>query len=191
MSGTNEFPLTKVISGGQTGVDLAALRAAYQLGIETGGTVPTDYLKKVDQREAAIRYKLVVIQNCPRFKLSLIRRTICNIKDSDGTLAIRVKASPGTDCAINYCKTGAWNKRWGEHVTPPFRPVIVIDTFTPRTIGLVRRFIVDRNIHTLNVCGSRGFPTLQVFGDMTLEAFLRCVFRSIETDGVEDNGVEE
>ncbi len=32
--------ITRIISGGQTGVDIAALRAAQSLGIPTGGTMP-------------------------------------------------------------------------------------------------------------------------------------------------------
>lgn len=35
--------IAKVISGGQTGVDIAALRAAKRLGIPTGGTMPAGW----------------------------------------------------------------------------------------------------------------------------------------------------
>lgn len=36
--------LTKIISGGQTGVDQAALRAARDLGITTSGTAPLGWI---------------------------------------------------------------------------------------------------------------------------------------------------
>ena len=35
-------PITRIISGGQTGADRAGLAAAYELGIETGGHCPGD-----------------------------------------------------------------------------------------------------------------------------------------------------
>ena len=37
------FPLSKIISGGQTGADRAGLEVAKRLGYETGGTVPRGY----------------------------------------------------------------------------------------------------------------------------------------------------
>ena len=37
---TNNMPLLKIISGGQTGVDRAALDAAFEFNIECGGWVP-------------------------------------------------------------------------------------------------------------------------------------------------------
>ena len=35
--------IKKIISGGQSGADLAGLKAAIKLGIETGGFIPKNY----------------------------------------------------------------------------------------------------------------------------------------------------
>jgi hypothetical protein len=45
----------KVISGGQTGVDQAALRAAKACGIPTGGWAPIDLLRPVSEQDLAGR----------------------------------------------------------------------------------------------------------------------------------------
>ncbi len=42
--------LTKVISGGQTGVDIAALRAAKAVGLETGGWMPMGFKTEAGPR---------------------------------------------------------------------------------------------------------------------------------------------
>lgn len=41
--GASVGPLTKIISGGQNGADRAALEAAYDAGIETGGWATKGY----------------------------------------------------------------------------------------------------------------------------------------------------
>ena len=45
----------KVISGGQTGADIAALIAARELGLETGGFAPTGWLSENGAQEALLR----------------------------------------------------------------------------------------------------------------------------------------
>ena len=40
------WPLTRVISGGQTGVDLAGVTAAHALGIPVAATLPKGYLQR-------------------------------------------------------------------------------------------------------------------------------------------------
>lgn len=51
------FPIARVISGGQTGADIAALRAALDAGIPTGGTLPRGWRTQAGPRpEYAARY---------------------------------------------------------------------------------------------------------------------------------------
>src|SRR5215469_12366673 len=81
--------LTRVISGGQTGVDQAALRAAASLGIATGGWCPPGRIAEdgvipdhfpltetPDERSA----------DAPDIPRS--QRTEWNVRDSDGTLLL-------------------------------------------------------------------------------------------------------
>ena len=51
--------LTKIISGGQTGVDAAALRAAKAVGIPTGGTAPKGWLTEDGPAPWLAEYGLV------------------------------------------------------------------------------------------------------------------------------------
>ena len=72
--------ITRLISGGQTGADRAALDAARELGIETGGWVPRD--RRAEDGRVPERY--------PNMKetdsADPAVRTECNVRDSDGTV---------------------------------------------------------------------------------------------------------
>ena len=68
----------KVISGGQVGVDQAALRAAKAKGIETGGWAPRNYLTEDGFAPWLADYGL---QECPR--VGYPARTLANVRDCD------------------------------------------------------------------------------------------------------------
>lgn len=73
----------KVISGGQTGVDQAALRAAVRLGIPTGGFAPRGYVTLEGPKPNLLRgYGLVALPG------GYAQRTEQNVRGSDGTLRI-------------------------------------------------------------------------------------------------------
>ena len=72
----------KVISGGQIGADIAALRAAKKLGIETGGWMPKGFRTKEGGKwEYADEYSMkeTSTRDYPT-------RTGLNVAESDGTL---------------------------------------------------------------------------------------------------------
>jgi Circularly permutated YpsA SLOG family len=104
--------LIKVTSGGQTGVDQAALRAARDCGLEIGGwcppgracesgVIPPEFpLEETEQERSP---------DAPEVPRS--QRTEWNVRDSDGTLVItagEAAAEPGTgwaiQCAARYEK---------------------------------------------------------------------------------------
>ena len=95
---TFELPLEKIISGGQTGADIAGLKAAAALGYQTGGT-----------SHRQVGYGLTVMKG----RGVLVRRSKKNVDDSDATVAFRTKSSPGTDKTIGYCATGVWKGEIG------------------------------------------------------------------------------
>jgi Circularly permutated YpsA SLOG family len=71
----------KIISGGQTGVDRAALDAALRHGIECGGWCPAGRLDEFGK--IPDHYPIQELQGG-----SFTERTLQNVKDSDGTVVV-------------------------------------------------------------------------------------------------------
>ncbi len=127
---------TKIVSGGQTGVDRAALDAALELGIPHGGWCPRGRLAE----DGTIP---------PRFQLTETEsseyavRTERNVLDSDGTLILcRGETSGGTELTRRLAI---------EHG----RPCLVVDLNRPILPKDVCRWVSENRIETLNVAGPR------------------------------------
>ncbi|HLB41921.1 MAG TPA: putative molybdenum carrier protein [Gammaproteobacteria bacterium] len=142
--------LKKIISGGQTGVDQAALDVAIKLNIPHGGWCPkgrkTEYNKPMDAC-----YKLhETDSDDPNV------RTKLNIRDSDGTLilvpSIPVKVSDGTIVTIN-------------EVIKKKKPHLIIDV-SENNVDLPKKiidWIKENNIKILNVAGPRESQSLGIY----------------------------
>lgn len=85
--------LEKVISGGQTGADMAGLRAARACGIATGGNAPKGWIDENGINLDLQRYGLVEcsISGYPA-------RTRKNAKDADVTIWFGNRETPGFFC---------------------------------------------------------------------------------------------
>src|SRR5512136_1042597 len=85
------FRVGKIISGGQTGVDRAALDVALELGISSGGWCPKG--RKAEDGPIDIRYP---VRETTSANYSV--RTGRNVRESDGTLVLTGlgRASAGT-----------------------------------------------------------------------------------------------
>ena len=87
----------KIISGGQTGVDRAALDVALSHGIECGGWCPAGRLDEFGK--IPDRYP---VQELPSGGFT--ERTLQNAKDSDGTVVIYSgKLYGGTKQTVRFC----------------------------------------------------------------------------------------
>ena len=82
--------LEKIISGGQTGADQGALRAAKACGIATGGYVPKGW--RTDEGAAPWLADYGLIEHC---KSTYNPRTLSNVWESDATLWLGDHTSPG------------------------------------------------------------------------------------------------
>lgn len=135
--------LTKVVSGGQTGVDQAALRAARDCGLETGGwcppgreceggTIPAEFPLKETPTDRS--------PNAPGIPRS--QRTEWNVRDSDGTLVIRLagKKGPGTN----------WTMKCARRYQ---RPLVVCDAADPGAWEKIVEWAAQNAIGILNVAG--------------------------------------
>ena len=126
----------KIVSGGQTGVDRAALDVALELGIECGGWCPAG--RAAEDGPIDPRYPLRVTPSADP-----AQRTAWNVRDSDATLILASNAaSPGTDLAV----AAARRLR---------RPLYTFHAGSPEDVGAFRRWLQVYRVRTLNVAGPR------------------------------------
>jgi hypothetical protein len=132
--------LKKIVSGGETGVDRAALDAALGAKFPCGGWVTAD--RMAEDGVIPARYPLTPLPNG-----GFRQRTRLNVTDSDGTAILYNESlKGGTRLTRNLC---ALLKR----------PYILINAAEmPDTIVVaakIVKFIQDNDIDTLNVAGPR------------------------------------
>jgi hypothetical protein len=130
----------KIISGGQTGVDRAALDVALELGLTCGGWAPKGRL--AEDGSIPAKYPL---REMPSPKYSV--RTEKNVKEADGTLILTIgPVSGGTALTIKLAK-----KR--------NKPFFIFDLAGPRNFKPVLDCLLQNGIQTLNVAGPRESKT--------------------------------
>ncbi len=131
------FHLKKIISGGQTGVDRAALDAALEFGLSCGGWCPKG--RKAEDGPIDARYPLRETSST-----NYAVRTDKNVKDSDGTLVLTRlgRTSAGTALTIKL-------------VQKHKKPHLVKDLFVQKDLEPVRIWLEVNRIKVLNVAGPR------------------------------------
>lgn len=128
--------MLKVVSGGQSGVDKAALDAGRALGLPLGGWCPRG--RKAEDGPIDPSYPL---DETPDEDYT--QRTEWNVRDAGGTLVLtRGRPSGGTAFTI------AVARRLG-------RPLLVLDLGADPAPDEVRRWIETAGIGVLNVAGPR------------------------------------
>lgn len=127
---------TKIISGGQTGVDRGALDAAIALGIAHGGWCPRGRL--AEDGPIPGRYELHETDS-PDYPV----RTERNVLDSDATLILCCgQVSGGTELTLRLAERHR-------------RPCLVVDLDRPLDVDPVRRWLVSHQVQVLNLAGPR------------------------------------
>jgi hypothetical protein len=128
--------LQRVVSGGQTGVDRAALDAAIALGIPHGGWCPRG--RRAEDGPIPERYA-VVEHASPEYAA----RTERNVIDADGTLVVTIGVP---------CNGTALTARLAERHRKPCLVVDLDDAPLPDTVA---DWIATESIGVLNVAGPR------------------------------------
>jgi len=102
MTTTPEFPhpLLRIVSGGQTGVDRAALDSALELGISCGGWCPRG--RRAEDGAISDRYPLRETPESDEYAV----RTERNVVESDGTVVFCFGERPtgGTALTVEMCQ---------------------------------------------------------------------------------------
>ena len=94
--------VTKIISGGQIGADIAGLRAGARLGIETGGWMPPGFKTKTGNHPEYAELYGVQEHEC----LGYPPRTFSNVEESDATIRFAYDfSSPGELCTLRAIET--------------------------------------------------------------------------------------
>jgi hypothetical protein len=128
--------VARIVSGGQTGVDRAALDVALALGIPCGGWAPRG--RRAEDGRIPGRYPL---SECASSAYEV--RTRLNVRDSDATLILaRGKPSGGTLLTRNLARELA-------------RPCLVVDLDRPPEPAAIGRWLQDHGVKVLNVAGPR------------------------------------
>ena len=132
--------ISKIISGGQTGADRAALDVAIRHGMPHGGWCPKG--RKAEDGPLGGQYQLIETPSA-----SYIQRTEWNVRDSDGTVVFTLapKATGGSLRTIEFA-------------TKHGKPCLHLARSGPEHDGpalLLQQFIAQHGIRTLNIAGSR------------------------------------
>jgi hypothetical protein len=138
----------KIVSGGQTGVDRAALDAALEIGTQCGGWCPEGRLAE----DGAIppRYPLAELKDS-----GYKERTLQNVIDSDGTVIIFFDIpTGGTEQTLRFCRDRK-------------KPYLLIEaTKLPpeRAAEQMLAFVAGHSIATLNIAGPRASEKESAYG---------------------------
>ena len=151
----SNFVLSKIVSGGQTGVDQAALAAAIAMGFNHGGWCPSG--RRCERGRIPPVYQLI-----ETFERNYTVRTEKNVIDSDATMILfRNELTGGTLLT--------------ERLTLKHdRPVLCVDLSNDSfedSIDRIKAWLERFAIQTLNVAGPRESTSRGI--QSQAEAFLR------------------
>ena len=130
--------MIRIISGGQTGVDRAALDAAMALGVDCGGWCPKG--RKSEDGRIPAKYHL---RETP--SEDYVERTRLNVQDSDGVLILTIGDLDGGTSVAH------------QDAIERDKPFVVVELSAPRktalqaTVGWLR----SNRIGVVNVAGPR------------------------------------
>jgi len=128
--------IERIVSGGQTGVDRAALDAAIALGLPVGGWCPKG--RRAEDGVIDPRYPLIETPD-----EQYAQRTAWNVRDSDGTLVLLFdNPSPGTNVTI-------------EEANALGKALLLVDLTTNPEEMEILGWLEANGILVLNVAGPR------------------------------------
>ena len=138
--------IERVVSGGQTGVDRAALDVALKLGVPCGGWCP-----RGRRAEDGPLKEIYPLQETPSSDYT--QRTQWNVRDSDGTVVLyKSSLSGGSALTVELAK---------EHN----KPCRVIDLCEDSSPEILLDWVKRHKIRTLNVAGTRESGSAGIYNE--------------------------
>lgn len=159
--------LRKIISGGQTGVDIAALKVAIDLRLEHGGWCPPGRVCDEGIIPDTYQLKETPVERSPDAnEIPRSLRTAWNVRDSDASLVLfkdKLTNDPGSQWTMNLAKKLQ-------------KPLLICDLTTPHIDQVIIEWLSNNPIHVLNVAGpmERESPGI---GDLTY-SLIKQIFSS-------------
>ena len=132
--------IDKIVSGGQTGADRAALDVALELGLSTGGWIPRG--RRAEDGAIPERYEELVESDSDSYE----RRTELNVRDSDATVVFSF--GPPT-------RGSALTVRLAHSLEKPLLALDLERSTTDEAIDTLRRWLSEARPRVLNVAGPR------------------------------------
>ena len=146
-----------IISGGQTGVDRAALDIAIELGMPHGGYCPKG--RRAEDGIIPSKYNLI-----EHSSVQYAGRTIENVLSSDGTLILHIGIiSNGTALTKEFC-------------IQQRKPLIIINILNESKSDWLNfnNWLKDNSINILNVAGPRESEGAIYIGSKKILRYLLC-----------------
>lgn len=146
--------IEKIITGGQTGVDRAALDVAIELGLPHGGWCPAR--RRAEDGRIDDRYQLIELASA-RYR----DRTKKNVADSDGSLVLalnRGELEPGTALTLREARNLG-------------KPAFLVDLAAPPALPELADWVASCRIKVCNVAGPRESERPGIYAEA--RAFLR------------------
>ena len=149
--------IEKILSGGQTGVDRAALDVALELKIPCGGWCPRG--RRAEDGTIALQYPLQETTNT-----DYSQRTKWNVRDADGTLILNLgKLTGGTALTKSVALQQG-------------KPCFVVELNQPTQVAPVVDWLETHAIHVLNIAGPRASTSATIYDEAV--KFLRELFET-------------
>lgn len=165
--------IKKIISGGQTGADRAALDLAIRVGIPHGGWIPRG--RKTEAGSLPLRYQLQEMLSS-----RYVDRTEQNVIDSDGTLIFSHGPLAGGS---------ALTRRLAKRHGKPWLHLDLHRMTAMKAAYAVVEWLDEDKVEVLNVAGPRASRDPQIYDDV--KAVLEVVVKLLEIEEPRNGGQDE